>query len=187
MDQLLVPDSDTRGVPGMAQLRAAAHDLLAALDEAELTVTTAESCTGGFLASLLTDIEGLSHCFERGFVSYSNTAKQQMLGIEAALIAEHGAVSEPVARAMAEHSLQRADADLALAITGLAGAPEPGEPEGPGVTYIGAAVAGRSWVHRVDFGNRPRRDVRNLAAFAALLIGSRTFADRGSGADRGPG
>lgn len=167
----MVLDLAERKVPGMDQLHAAARALLEKLDEERTALVTAESCTGGFLASLLTDIEGLSHGFERGFVTYSKTAKQEMLGIAGALIEREGAVSEPVARAMAEGCLARSQAGLALAITGLAGSGDPDEPERPGATFVAAAVRGRSWVYRIDYGERPRSEVRNLAAAAALAIG----------------
>ena len=101
-----------------------------------------------------------------------------MLGIGPNLIERHGMVSEQVARAMAKNSLSRAGCDLSLVITGLAGTPDPDEPEGPGVVYVGAAVPSQSWVYRVDYGERPRSEVRNLAAFAALAIGIRTVAGR---------
>lgn len=178
MAQISGHDWTKGGVPDMEQLQAAARSLLVQTDRADMTLTTAESCTGGFLASLLTDIEGLSHCLDRGFVTYSKAAKQQMLGIGFDLIEQHGAVSEPVARAMAENGLARADCDLSLAITGLAGTPDQHEPEGAGVVYVAAAIPSQSWVHRVDYGERPRSEVRNLAAFAALTIGIRTVASR---------
>jgi nicotinamide-nucleotide amidase len=169
-----------RSVPDIGLLRASARRLLALLDEADMTIATAESCTGGFVASLFTDIEGLSHCFERGYVTYSNTAKQQMLGIAPDLIEHEGAVSEAVARAMAEQSLDSANAGLALAVTGLAGSPDPGESEGPGVVYLAAALADRTRVERFDFGDRPRREVRNLAAQAAILLGIHVLGRGGS-------
>ena len=84
-------------------------------------LATAESCTGGLIAAACTDLAGSSSWFERGFVTYSNAAKAQMLGIDAALIAQHGAVSETVARAMAQGALQHAHAQVALAVTGVAG------------------------------------------------------------------
>lgn len=167
-----------RPVPHIARLHDAARTLLEALEEARMTVVTAESCTGGFLASLLTDIDGLSHGFERGFVTYAKAAKQEMLGIEGGLIEREGAVSEPVARAMAEASLALSGGDLALAITGFAGGSDPAEGEAAGVTYVAAAIAGQSWVYRIDFGERPRREVRNLAAAAALAVGLRALARR---------
>ncbi|MBQ0930188.1 CinA family protein [Ideonella alba] len=84
-------------------------------------LTTAESCTGGLIAASCTVLAGSSDWFERGFVTYSNAAKHELLGVPAALIERHGAVSEPVARAMAEGALQHSDADWSLAVTGIAG------------------------------------------------------------------
>lgn len=167
-----------RGVPGTAQLHAAARGILTALDEAGMMVVTSESCTGGYLASLLTDIEGLSHGFDRGFVTYSNASKHQVLGIDPGLIERAGAVSEAVARAMAEGGLRHSRAELALAITGFAGASDPEEREGPGVTFVAAAIPHQSWVYRIDYGERPRREVRNLASAAALAVGMRALAWR---------
>jgi nicotinamide-nucleotide amidase len=164
-----------RTVPGETKLQDAARRLLEALDSAGLMVVTAESCTGGYLSSLLTDVEGLSHAFDRGFVTYSVAAKQQVLGIDGALIERAGTVSEEIARAMAEGSLARARAGLALAITGFAGSSDPDEREGPGVTYVAAAIPHQSWVYRVDFGKRPRIEVRNLTCAAALTVGLRAL------------
>lgn len=172
------PDLEESSVPGMAQLHGAARALLESADAAGVSLVTAESCTGGFLASLLTDIEGLSHGFDRGFVTYSKAAKEQMLGIERELIERVGAVSEPVARAMAEGCLSRSRGGLALAITGFAGSSDPEEKEGPGVTYVAAAIPHQSWVYRIDYGERPRHEVRNLAAAAALKVGMRAMAWR---------
>ena len=95
-------------------------------------LATAESCTGGLIAAACTSVAGSSDWFERGWVSYSNEAKTELLGVDAALIAAHGAVSEPVARAMAEGALTRSRADLALAVTGIAGpsGATPGKPVG---------------------------------------------------------
>jgi len=84
-------------------------------------IATAESCTGGLIAAACTELAGSSVWFERGFVTYSNEAKTELLGVDAGLIALHGAVSEPVARAMAQGALQRSSADLAVAVTGIAG------------------------------------------------------------------
>jgi nicotinamide-nucleotide amidase len=172
---MAMPEFAERTVPGIDQLHAAAQALLEKCEEAGTSLVTAESCTGGFLASLLTDIEGLSHGFDRGFVTYTKDAKQEMLGVDGDLIEREGAVSEPVARAMAEGSLQRSGGGLALAITGFAGASDPEEDEGPGVTYVAAAIPERSWVYRIDYGERPRSEVRNLAAAAALAIGMRAL------------
>lgn len=84
-------------------------------------LATAESCTGGLIAAACTELAGSSNWFERGFVTYSNAAKAQMLGVDAALIDQHGAVSAPVARAMAQGAVQRANVGVALAVTGVAG------------------------------------------------------------------
>jgi nicotinamide-nucleotide amidase len=172
------PDHGERVVPDHGQLESAARALLAMLDGMDWKLATAESCTGGFLSSLLTDIEGLSHGLDRGYVCYSIGAKHDMLGLEPGLIDRHGAVSEPVARALAEHSLAQADAQLSLAITGFAGSSDPDESEGAGVTFIGVAVSDQSWVYRVDYGERPRRDIRNMVTLAALAIGLRTVKDQ---------
>ena len=91
------------------------------LCDRELTVATAESCTGGLFASLLTDIEGCGHGFDRGFVTYSGKAKQDLLGLPEALVDDNDAVSADVAKAMAEGALSRCDADIALSATGFAG------------------------------------------------------------------
>ena len=93
-------------------------------------LTTAESCTGGLIAAACTDLAGSSNWFERGFVSYSNAAKSELLGVDAALIERHGAVSEPVVRAMAVGALAHAHAQVAIAVTGVAG-PGGGSPEKP--------------------------------------------------------
>ncbi len=98
-----------------------AADLLALCEAQGLAIATAESCTGGMVVAALTDIPGSSAVVERGFVTYSNAAKAECLGVPAALIEAHGAVSEPVARAMAEGALARSPADLAVAVTGIAG------------------------------------------------------------------
>lgn len=104
-----------------AELLKLAEQLAQTLKVAGLSLTTAESCTGGGLAEVLTAIPGSSLWFERGFVSYSNLAKREMLGVKTETLARHGAVSEPVARAMAEGALTHSHADLAVAITGIAG------------------------------------------------------------------
>ena len=107
-------------------------------------LVTAESCTGGLLAAACTSAAGASDWFERGFVSYSNAAKTELLGVPAALIERHGAVSEAVARAMAEGALRHAPADIALAVTGIAGpgGAVPGKPVG--TVWLGLAVQGRA-------------------------------------------
>ncbi len=107
-----------------------------------LMLATAESCTGGLIASACTDLAGSSDWFERGFVSYSNAAKTELLGVDAALIVAHGAVSEPVARAMAQGAVRHAHAQLAVAVTGVAG-PGGGSAEKPvGTVWFGWALPG---------------------------------------------
>src|SRR5437588_12537590 len=104
--------------PNLLQL--ATNVLDKARDE-KLRIAAAESCTGGFLASLLTEIAGASDVFERGFVVYSNAAKSELLGVPELILAAHGAGSEVVARAMAEGAIQRSHAPAAVAVTGIAG------------------------------------------------------------------
>lgn len=121
---------------------AAAEPLLACCRGAGLKLATAESCTGGLIAACLTETAGSSDVFERGFVTYSNAAKTEILGVSASLIAEHGAVSDPVARAMAAGALERSPADIVLATTGIAG-PGGGTADKPvGLVYIAAARRG---------------------------------------------
>ena len=125
----------------------------------DLTLATAESCTGGMLASLLTDVEGCAHAFERGFVVYTDQAKHQMLGVEPRLIESCGAVSDPVARAMAEGALRASEADVAAAVTGFAGPGAPGDE--PGLVHFAVVRRGRETVHREEhFGDIGRGGVR---------------------------
>ena len=139
-------------------LQDAIQRLLTTACDADLKLATAESCTGGLLASLLTDVQGCSHAFERGFVTYTEEAKQEMLGVPADLLEEHGAVSEPVARAMAEGALARSAADIAVSITGFAGPTEEGE---EGLVHFACARAGRDTIHRAaHYGAIGRGGVR---------------------------
>ena len=107
-----------------------------------LFLATAESCTGGLIAAACTDLAGSSGWFERGFVTYSNAAKTELLGVDAALIAQHGAVSEPVARAMAFGAIRHSHAQVSVAVTGVAG-PSGGSLEKPvGMIWFGFSVSG---------------------------------------------
>ena len=116
--------------PGQHRLETLAARLGALLVNEQLKLVTAESCTGGWVAQCLTAIAGSSAWFDRGFVTYSNEAKQEMLGVPPDMLAEHGAVSQPVAVAMAEGALRNSRADWAVAITGIAG-PTGGSPQKP--------------------------------------------------------
>ena len=113
--------------------------------ERELTLATAESCTGGMLASLLTDVQGVAHAFDRGFVTYSEESKTEMLGVPAGLIAEKSAVSREVAVAMAEGALTRSSANIAVAVTGFAD-----KGREPGLVHFACARAGRKTAHREE-------------------------------------
>lgn len=115
-------------------------------------LATAESCTGGLIAAQCTELAGSSLWFERGFVSYSNAAKTELIGVPAALIAAHGAVSEPVARAMAQGALQYAQAQVSVAVTGIAG-PGGGSADKPvGTVWLAWCVAGQLSSERCVFG-----------------------------------
>jgi nicotinamide-nucleotide amidase len=151
-----------------AALLACAEKLLADARGKSLKIATAESCTGGLIAGLLTEIAGSSDVFERGFVPYSNQAKEEMLGVPGALIRQHGAVSEAVARAMAEGVIRNSAAQLTVAVTGIAG-PGGGSADKPvGLVHI-AAARGETVLHReCRFGDIGRSEVR-LATVAASL------------------
>jgi len=144
-----------------------AETLMRRLCDRGWRVSTAESCTGGMMAALLTDIEGAGHGFDRGFVTYSKEAKTQLLGIEPGLLERNEAVSEPVARAMAEGALSRSSADVAIGVTGFAGPADDGCEEGL-VHFALASRTGRPQ-HRVEhFGAIGRGPVR-LKAIEAML------------------
>jgi nicotinamide-nucleotide amidase len=133
-----------------------------------LRLAAAESCTGGLLASLLTDIPGKSHAFERGFVTYTDEAKAELLGVPLAVIQDAGAVSEPCAVAMAGGALENSHADVAVSITGFTeGAP--GQPAG--LVHFGCARRGAPVRHRVEcFGEVGRAEVRLSALRVALAL-----------------
>ena len=134
-------------------------------------IATAESCTGGLVAGLLTELPGSSEVVERGFVTYSNEAKQECLGVSAALLQQYGAVSEPVARAMAEGALVHSRTDLAVSVTGVAG-PGGGSAAKPvGLVHLGVSRAGGITLHReYRFGDIGRGEVRMKAVEAALAL-----------------
>jgi len=131
-------------------------------------LATAESCTGGLIAAACTDLAGSSVWFERGFVTYSNAAKTELLGVDAALIALHGAVSEPVARAMAAGALARSHAQVAVAVTGVAG-PGGGSPEKPvGTVWFGWATPAGVSSEVQHFGG-DRATIRQATVRHALM------------------
>jgi nicotinamide-nucleotide amidase len=149
------------------ELDARAERLMRALCAADLKVATAESCTGGLLASLLTDIDGAGHGFDRGFVTYESQAKQDLLGLTPEMTERNQAVTSAVARAMAEGALQNSRADIALSVTGFAGpAGDDGE---EGLVHFGCARRGRSTMLREEhFGPIGRGPIR-IKAVGVLL------------------
>lgn len=145
-----------------------AEALLAACRDRGLMLATVESCTGGLIAAALTAVPGSSDVVERGLVTYSNAAKTALAGVPEAMIAAHGAVSEPVARAMAEGALAHAPVQLALAVTGIAG-PGGGSAAKPvGLVHFAAALAGGPTWHRRAVFPGDRDAVRHAAAAAVL-------------------
>ncbi|MTW21963.1 nicotinamide-nucleotide amidase [Allochromatium palmeri] len=132
-------------------------------------LATAESCTGGWIAKTITDIAGSSDWFDRGFVTYSNAAKQEMLGVDAGLIEDHGAVSAPVVRAMVEGALTHSQAEVALAVSGIAG-PGGGSPEKPvGTVWFAWGRIGDGVMTRCECFAGEREAVRAQAVRAALM------------------
>jgi len=148
-----------------------AEEVLEEARAKNLHLVTAESCSGGLICALLTEIAGSSDVVERGFVTYSNPAKSELLGVPAALIDEHGAVSEAVARAMADGALVHSSAQVAVAVTGIAG-PGGGTSEKPvGLVHIAAAnVAGGRLHEEHRFRDVGRQQVRLKSVEAALLL-----------------
>ena len=150
-----------------------AEKLLADARAKGLKIATAESCTGGLIAGLLTEIPGSSDVFERGFVTYSNDSKHELLAVPRAILQAHGAVSEQTASAMAAGALKHARADLAVAVTGIAG-PGGGTADKPvGLVHI-AVTRGDSVIHReCRFGDLGRSEVRLRSVETALeMLGS---------------
>lgn len=149
---------------------ARAEKLLAEARAAGLKIVTAESCTGGLIAGLLTEVPGSSDVVERGFVSYSNDAKCEQLGVSIELIERHGAVSAEVARAMALGALVHAHADLAVAVTGIAG-PTGGTKDKPiGLVYLAAARGDQIISRQCHFGDIGRHEVRLNSVEIALEL-----------------
>jgi nicotinamide-nucleotide amidase len=154
-----------------AELRRMARHVLDLCRARGLHVATAESCTGGLVAGALTEIAGSSDVVDRGFVTYSNEAKQEMLGVPAVTLKRHGAVSSETAAAMAKGALKNSRADIAVSITGIAG-PGGGSKEKPvGLVYFGAARrGGKPLVQRQLYGDIGRSRVRALSVAQALAM-----------------
>jgi nicotinamide-nucleotide amidase len=153
------------------QLIAAAEDLMRLLRARGANLATAESCTGGLLAALMTEMPGSSHAFERGFVPYSNEAKSELLGVGRETLARHGAVSEETARAMAAGALERSNASIAVSITGIAG-PGGGTAEKPvGLVFLACMRRGGvPSLSKLELGNRGRSAIRLAAVTKALEL-----------------
>jgi len=154
-----------------APLPMLAQTVLAEARENGVRIAAAESCTGGLIAALLTEIPGSSDVLDRSFVVYSNQAKSDLLGVPAALIADQGAVSEAVARAMAQGAVANSDAQVAVAVTGIAG-PGGGSAEKPvGLVHIAAVREGRPMLHEAHrFGDIGRHEIRLKSVEAALSL-----------------
>jgi nicotinamide-nucleotide amidase len=148
-----------------------AQTLLGDMRAARLMLATAESCTGGLIAATLTEVPGSSDVVDRGFVTYSNEAKVELIGVPMPLIEEKGAVSPEVARAMAEGALARARADIAVSVTGVAG-PSGGTATKPvGLVFLAAARrGGKTVVREFRFGDIGRGTVRKLTVAAAFAL-----------------
>ncbi|MDF2096172.1 CinA family protein [Aquibaculum arenosum] len=133
-------------------------------------VTTVESCTGGLLAGLLTTVPGTSDVFDRGFVTYSNEAKQEMVGVPEALLREHGAVSREVAEAMASGALEHSPADFAVSVTGIAGPTGSTAAKPVGLVHFGLAGRGGLLLHRQELFSGDRTAIRLASVEVALEL-----------------
>jgi len=153
------------------EMRRAASRVLDLCRQRGLKIATAESCTGGLVAAALTEIAGSSDVIDRGFVTYSNEAKEQMLGVAPTILAAHGAVSRQAAEAMAHGALARAPVDISVAITGVAG-PGGGSADKPvGLVHLAAAARDGRLTHRERrFGDVGRGQVRSLSVLEALAM-----------------
>lgn len=148
-----------------------AEVVLAECRSQEIKLATAESCTGGLIIACLTEVNGASRVVDRGFITYSNESKRDLLGVPGDLIMEYGAVSEPVVRAMAEGALHYSDARISVAVTGIAG-PGGGTPKKPvGTVHFASARQGRNIIHdEHHFGDIGRAEVRLKSVEVALQL-----------------
>lgn len=151
-------------------LKTKAETLLQKARDKKLKIATAESCTGGLIIALLTEIAGSSDVVDRGFITYSNAAKTNMLGVDPALIETHGAVSDPVARAMAQGAMAHSDAQLTIAVTGIAG-PSGGTPTKPvGLVHFACGRKGTDMISEHHVFSGDRASVREQTAAYALAL-----------------
>ena len=154
---------------GEQQKKTLAEEVVELLKMDELTVTTAESCTGGLVAARLVDVPGVSEVFKQGFITYSNKAKRKLLNVKKTTLKEFGAVSEKTAREMAKGAILASGADAAIATTGIAG-PDGGTEEKPvGLVYIGVSVRGQMYVEEYHFEGE-RSEVRESTEQAPLAL-----------------
>ena len=162
-----------------AEVRALVERVLDTYRARKWTIATAESCTGGLVAAALTEIAGSSDVVDRGFVTYSNEAKAEMLGVPEATLAEYGAVSRPTVEAMAKGTLVRSSVDSAVAITGIAG-PGGGSADKPvGLVHFAAAARDGRLIHREKrYGDIGRAEIRRLSVIEALDLLLELAADR---------
>lgn len=156
-----------------------AERTLGRLNDADLRLATAESCTAGLLAAVLTNVEGCGHVFDRGFVTYELRAKCDMLGLPEAIVEDNAAVNPEVAQAMAEAALQRSIADLAIGITGFAGVCKDDQEEG--LVFIGVAAKGRETkVREEHYGAKGRDEIRRAALHTVFEMMDEALDDLGT-------
>ena len=162
-----MPETLSESLP--PRVDALVEKVLKAACDRDLKLVTAESCTGGLLASLLTDVTGCGHAFERGFVVYSNESKRDLLGVPETLLDDPGPVSEVVARAMAKGAIARSNGDISVSITGFAGEGAPGDT--PGLVHFAVAGRGGPILHeRHLFKVKDRAGVRLRSLEVALRM-----------------
>ncbi len=152
------------------------EQVVALLRERELTLTTAESLTGGLIAATITSVPGASECFKQGFVTYSNKAKRRMLSVKKEILKKEGAVSELTAKEMAIGALMESEADISVSVTGNAG-PEAMENKPVGLVYIGVCAKGKTKVEECRFSGN-RKEIREQTVAEALRLVKKLIIDR---------
>ncbi|QMV02185.1 nicotinamide-nucleotide amidohydrolase family protein [Devosia sp. D6-9] len=153
-----------------------AKEVIDTLVSRKMTLATAESCTGGLLSGAITAVPGSSEAFYGGFVTYSNSAKSRMIGVPARMIQDHGAVSAPVARAMADGARNTARTDIAVSITGVAGPSGGTERKPVGLVYFAVATKDGTDVKEMRFGDIGREAIRQASIETALKMVLETLA-----------